>query len=321
MEPTHPIYEYIKMHTKGGQLPGNFSIPWTEDMWAPGAHDGVFLRHMAPVESMPDADRDRKILKALTLMATEDSLDHIGELFDLLEEIDGKTAVVCLYDEIQRIIYENQDKMDLMRLLNFGDWLICKGVSLLAVKWGLSVISGFTAPFVEEIATEFGVYEEFTYYAARILSRSSWEKGNDELFILAQNTRGWGRIHAVDYLRAETQEIRDWLLYYGADNTVIPQYSADVCLQKAEAGKRLESSLTAEEYKAIGRLIGYTLEPGPCPGLTDGERILSQYLAKAKEYPADHELIRRILEKAEDYRLGPYTVETARQLLENTKGK
>ena len=93
-----------------------------------------------------------------------------------------------------------------------------------------------------DLATEFGVYEEFTYYAARILSRSSWEKGNDELFILAQNTRGWGRIHAVDYLRAETQEIRDWLLYYGADNTVIPQYSADVCLQKAEAGKRLESS-------------------------------------------------------------------------------
>lgn len=319
MEPTSPIYEYIKTHTKEGRLPEDFSIPWIEDAWAPGAHDGVFLKHMAPVESVPDEDRDRRILRALTLTAAEDSLDHIEELFGLLEEIDEKTTVVRLYDEIQRIVYENQDQMDLMNLLNFGDWLISTGVSLLAVKWGLSVIAGFDAPFVGEVATEFGVYEEFTYYAARILSQRIRENGNDELFSLAQNTRGWGRIHAVDYLRAETQEIRDWLLYNGADNTVIPQYSADVCLQKAEAGKRLESSLSAEEYKAIGQLIGYTLEPGPCPGLTDGERILSLYLAKAKEYPADRELIRKILEKAEDYRLGPDAAETARQILEQTE--
>lgn len=316
MEPTHPIYEYIKMHTKEGHLPEDFRIPWIESMWAPGAHDGVFLKHMVPIEIMPDANRDQRILDVLQLMSADGNGDHIEEIFAIVEELEEKTTIVRLFDEIQKCIFVNQDKLNVMTLLDFGDWLICQGVSLLAVKWGLTVISAFNAPFVEEVMMEFGVYDEFTYYAARVLSREQWENGNEELFRLAQNVQGWGRIHAVDYLRAETQEIKDWLLYHGADNTIVPQYSADVCLQKAEAEKRLDQSMPAGEYEAIGRLIQYTLESGPCPGLTDGERILPKYLSKAKEYPIDQTLIRKIVDKAGDYSLSPDTVEEARQLLE-----
>jgi hypothetical protein len=94
-----------------------------------------------------------------------------------------------------------------------------------------------------------GVYDEFTYYSARTLSKGSWPKGNEELFILAKNVHGWGRIHAVEWIKPETQEIKDWLLFEGADNTVIPQYSANICLQKAEAENRLEGDLSTREYK------------------------------------------------------------------------
>lgn len=292
-QPDCPIYEYIKSHTQDGRLSDDFRIPWLQGNWAPGAQDGVFLYHMAPLQ--PDPAREQKILKALDLMAAEENGNHIDEIFSIFEEIDKNTAIVRLLDEIIRVIFANKANLNPGNLLNFGDWLICKGVSLLSVKVGLSVLAAFRVPFVEEVMTELGVYDEFTYYAARTLSQKHWENGNDELFQLAKNVRGWGRIHAVEYLRPETQEIRNWLLFEGADNDILAQYSADVCLQKAEAEKRLDSALSEQEFEAIGKLIQAALESGPRPGITNSEQILSKFLEKGAEFSIDPELRQMIL--------------------------
>ena len=316
VNPTCSIYDYIKGNTKDGRLPEGFRIPWLQDMWAPGAHDGVALNHMIPIALKPDPERDQKILEALKLMASENNGDHVDEVFAIAEELDKKDSIVRLYDPIIRMIAEHQKEMDLLTLLQFGDFLICKGTSFLAVKLGLSVIAPFNAPFVEDVAVEFGVYDEFTYYAARILTNACWPDGNAKLFELARNVKGWGRIHAVEWIRPETPEIRDWLLFEGADNTIIPQYSANICLQKAEAKKRLEDSLTADEYTAIGKLIRESLVQGPCRGVTDGEELLSKYILKAQEFPTDPELIPMILEAAEEYNLNKNVIEAAKRLID-----
>lgn len=298
-EPECPIYEYIKKHTKDMRLPPDFRIPWIRGEWAPGAQDGVFLYHMAPLQ--PDPAREEKILEALTMMSDEENGQYIEKVFAIFEELDKKTGIVRLFDEISRVIALHQADLNLVNLVKYGDWLICSGVSLLSVKLGLTVLSGFHVPFVEEVMMEFGVYDEFTYYAARVLSRETWENGNEELFRLARNVRGWGRIHAVEYLRPETQEIRDWLLYEGADNEIVSQYSADTCLQKSGAENRLDSALSAGEFEAIGKLIQTALESGPCPGITDGERILPKYLEKGKEFPIDPELRQMILDSSSNF--------------------
>ena len=313
VNPTCSIYEYIKENTKDGHLPEEFEIPWLKDMWAPGAHDGVALYHMLPIAS--DAERDQKILEVLKLMASENNGVHVDEVFTIIEELDKKDSIVRLYDPIIRMIASHQKEMDLHTLLQFGDFLICKGTSLLAVKLGLNVIAPFNAPFVEDVAMEFGVYDEFTYYAARILSNDCWPNGHAKLFKLAKNVKGWGRIHAVEWLEPETPEIRDWLLFEGANNTVIPQYSANICLQKAEAEKRLDRSLTANEYIAIGKLIHESLVQGPCRGVTDGEQLLSKYIFKAQEFPTDPELIRIVLEAADEYNLNQKVIEAAKRLI------
>ncbi len=316
VNPLCPIYEYIITSTKDGRLPDGFEIPWLKDMWAPGAHDGVLLKHMIPIELTPEPERDLKILEVLKLMASENNADHMEEVFAVMEELDKKDSIVRLYDPIVRMIASHQKELNLHTLLQFGDFLISKGTSLLAVKLGLSVIAPFHAPFVEDVAVEFGVYDEFTYYAARILTYDYWPNGNAELFNLARNVKGWGRIHAVEWLQPETQEIRDWLLFEGADNTVIPQYSANICLQKAEAKKRLDGSLTAKEYAAIGNLIRESLVQGPCRGITDGEQLLSKYMMKAQDFPIDPELIRMILEAADEYDLNENVIEAAKRLVD-----
>ena len=257
--PSCSIYEYIKKNTKDGRLPEGFSIPWINNSFAPGAQDGLFLKHMAPIEFQPDEDRDRKILDALKLMSIENNSVYIDEIMSIFEEIEKKTTIVRLFDKITDTIISHQEELNLENILRFGDFLISFGTSRFAVKLGLNLLAPFNALFVEEVAIEFGVYDEFTYYAARILSLDTWKKGNEELFSLAKNIKGWGRIHAVDYLRPDTQEIKDWLLYEGANNVIDPQYSADICLQKAEARKRLDGDLTAREYEAIGNLIQQAL--------------------------------------------------------------
>ena len=294
VKPECPIYEYIKKHTKDGRVEPDFRIPWLEGGWAPGAKDGMLLYHMAPIQ--PDPLREQKILKALTMMSDEENGKHGEAIFAIFEGIDEKNAIIRLFDEINRVIAVHQNDLNLENLLNYGDWLICNGVSLLSVKLGLNVLSGFHVPFVEDVMMEFGVYDEFTYYAARVLSRKTWEDGNEKLFRLAGNVHGWGRIHAVEYLRPETQEIRDWLLHEGADNEIISQYSADTCLQKSGAESRLDSTLSAGEFEAVGKLIKAALVPGPCPGITDAERILPKFLEKGNEFGIDPALRQMILD-------------------------
>lgn len=118
---------------------------------------------------------------------------------------------------------------------------------------------------------------------------SGQQERPEALFRLAKNVRGWGRIHAVEFLKPETKEIQDWLLFEGADNNVLGQYSADTCLQKSGAESRLDAGLSAREHEAIGKLIQTALEPGPCPGVTDVD-ILPKFLVRGKEFSVDLEL-------------------------------
>ena len=314
-EPSCSIYEYIKKNTKDGALPEGFKIPWLDSIWAPGAHDGIVLNHMVPLVQMPSEEREGKILEALKLMADENNGEHLGEVFEIFEKLDGEYGIVRLYDAICGTIGEHAQELNLPKLLMCADGLLCHGVSLLAVKLGLTILSVFLADFVEEVMMEMGIYDEFTYYAARTLSRDAWPKGNEELFDLAQKTHGWGRIHAVDWLRPDTQEIKDWLLFEGSKNTVMAQYSSDMCLQKAAAIERLEGSPSAEEYKAIGELIRESLESGgPCPGLTDGEQLLTKYAEKANEYLVDQEILEMIVSVADEYNLSEETRQLVQKL-------
>ena len=291
MEATTSIYEYIKAHTQDGRLPEDFSIPWLQGFWAPGARDGVSLYHMTPLQ--PDPDRQQKIMQVLMMMSEDENLVHVSAIFAILEELDERYGIVKLFDETILLIAQNRGALNVMNILGFGDWLLCNGTSLLATKMGLTILSAYTVPFVEEVMMECGVYDEFTYYAARVLPRDCWEQGNDELFRLAQNVHGWGRIYAVEYLQPETQEIRDWLLYEGSNNDIDPQYSANVCLQKAGAVSRLDSSPSTKEFEAIGKLIQIALGQGPRPGITE-EALLPKFLQKGTEYPIDPELIQLI---------------------------
>ncbi len=292
-----PIYARITAQLKDGVLPEGFLLgEQCETGFVPGGRDGVSLYHMAPLQ--PDPEREGKILEAFQLISKENNASFFGRIMGIFEELDRKDGIVRLYDEINHTLFVHQQEVNLLHVLNFGDGLITHGISLLAVKLGLTLLAGFSIPWIGDVHAELGAYEEFTYYAARYLSAGRVEGGNDRLFRLARQLRGWGRIYAVQFLLPDTREIRDWLLMNGADNDIIPQYSADVCLQKGEAAERLAAGVAEEEFDAISSLIAITLESGPRPGLTGADRLLPAYLAAAKDRPLNRELIRAVRDYA-----------------------
>ena len=313
-KPTEPIWELVKRSQTDGRLPKDFRIPWIDGMFAPGARDGISLYHM--VTPPRDPARNGLILKLLRLISEAEDQKNMPEIFRILETLNKQVSWVYLYDEIMSVISANQADLSLGDLLRFSDFLVCKGVDLMTVKAGMCLVGGFVVPFVEDIAMELGPYDEFTYYAARILAGR--KDANPKLFRLAQSVSGWGRIFAVRYLRPDTQEIRDWLLYEGAENTVIPQYSADVCLVKSGASQRLDLPVSRAEYLAIGKLIGYALSdaPGtrPCPGLTDPAGLIPKYLKAARMHRPDSSVLWAIRDAAGLLGLDPKVMEDVKKM-------
>ena len=49
----------------------------------------------------------------------------------------------------------------------------------------------------------------------------TWKDGNNEIWNLAKRVHGWGRIHAIEQLEPETNDIRRWLLTDGVRNEVM----------------------------------------------------------------------------------------------------
>ena len=314
-----PILEYIEKHLHEGELPENFFIAGADNRssakWAPGAMDGMLLYHMTPYQA--DEETKDKILKALTLISEEDNSEHKPQILHIFEQLEKKASVMRMYDTMVCVMLEHISDLNVENLLKFGDYLISFGTSFMVVKFGLTLLSIFTdqLPFIKEINMSLGAYDEFTWFAARYLSSRACRDGNTALFQLAKHVHGWGRIHAVNYLRPETEEISDWILFEGAENTIIPQYSADLCLWKAGALERLERGVSEAEFTAIGKLLEYSLDEGPCRGISDADRLLPAYLSAANHFPLNRGLVRSICYYSFRTVMDPHIRETAEQLL------
>ena len=298
------IYQTILDNLQNGELPEDFVIERaerrrTQFKFVPGAIDGILLYHTTPY--IADEETKQQILQALTLISAKDNSEHVPQILGIFEKLEDRASMVKLYDSVRDVMLENIQALDAEQLLKFGDYLISYGTSFLAVKLGLTLLSIFNdkVPFVEEVHLTFGAYDEFTWFAARYLSSGACKDGNAALFELARHVHGWGRIHAVDYLLPETEEIRDWLLFEGAENTIMPQYSADLCLLKAGALDRLNGDVSEKEFSAIGSLLVYALDgEGPCRGVSDSRLVLA-YLRAAERFPLNRALIQSIRDWSE----------------------
>ena len=274
-----PIYKVISEAVVDGELPAGFSLPKKESMWADGALDGVSLYH-AEKEKVTDEQKD--LIAAAVNSAGSGRFGQAEREFrNLLQSARALTIV----DPIQEYILNNKDRISPYFIKGFAELFVTDSVEIECVKVGLSMLEFFDlTEDTKDIVRTLALSDEFTLFTVFVMRL--WENGNEEIFHAAQKVHGWGRIHALNFLEPETEEIRKWILNEGIRNNVMYEYSAPVCWKKsgAEAMLNNRERLSRNDYSALRDIINALLGDTPVPGISaisDGDSYILKFLEKS----------------------------------------
>ncbi len=281
-----PIWEMIRSHLIcGGPLMEGWTLPAEDDetgiRWAPGAMDGVSVYHMVPYE--PDEYMTARMERAADLLCARD-YKAADEAFYAMTKENG---AVRIGPSLCRVIAREAGEIDMEAVFDSAVHLMLESAHIECVKIGMTILQlyRFGEKDLRCTVKGLGACDEFTLFAVRLME--NWENGNDEIFSLAKKVRGWGRIHAVEFLQPDTDEIRRWLLFEGVDNDIMPAYSGLTCWEKSGAEKILFDDPGPEEYAALGRLMDALLDEGPVAGLSalpNAREVLERFLELAPRF-------------------------------------
>ena len=300
-----PLYQLICENIRGGVLPDDFSLPDENESgngirWAPGAMDGVSLYHAYP--GAPD-DAGMELMARALKAAASGAYTEAERLF---AEFSRDQRAVGAADSLQKYILDHENELDAGHIYRTGFYLACLSPHAECVKIGLELLELFsiTEETDRNIIRRLALCDEFSLYA--VWNMRHWDDGNRYIFELAKKVHGWGRIHAVEYLEPETEEIRHWLLTEGTVNDIENDYSALTCWQKSGAEQVLAGDPTGEEYKGLSVLIAGLISEGPVSGISgieNAEEILLRFLQITPDHEltgAEYEVILSIREWADD---------------------
>ena len=278
------LYEYIASAETDDGLPRDFSLPDSGAdggiSWADGANDGVYLYHMQPTE-LSDAGLD--LMEAAVQAASSGDYEKADALF---RELGAGVRAISAIDDLQRYILDNKEDINAANLHRYSVHLITESDDRESVKFGLSILELFStknSEYFRKVVKTVGLSDEFTLFSLFIMKL--WDDGNEEIFKLAQKVYGWGRIHAVEKLEPETDEIQRWFLLEGVHNDVLPAYSAMTCWENSYAWEVLQAGPTREEFSGIRDIIEGLMDEGPVLGIStfdNDKEILQKFLEVAE---------------------------------------
>lgn len=315
------LYEYIKSHLENDVLPDDFSLPREvvqgQLCFADGALDGMTMYHMMGA----DLDEAEKVKMWKMIKLISDG--EVAQADAALEEFSKKHRALSVIDDFENMIRENRHELSAANIYRYAIRLVTESSDKECVKYGLEMLELFTLKDenVKDMIRILGLSDEFTLFAVFMMYQ--WENANEEIFRLARKVKGWGRIHAIEKLEPETEEIREWLLKEGIDNCILPDYSALTCFEKAEVTKRLEGDLSGEEFQSIGRILKAMIVEGPVPGISGVENrqeVLARYLEHAKKHDlvaGDYDTISKIYDYSKDVeKQDEYVIKLCQDILE-----
>lgn len=298
-----PVYQIIAQNIRNGVLPPDFSLPEAGSdpaavRFAPGAMDGITIYHMQPREL--DAEGIKQMAEAFRTVS-DGKFQEAEELFAKWTE---KHRAVSVINIMRRYIIDHENELNINYIFRLGIHMIRNSANIECVKIGLELL--FLFDISDDILQNFicvlGLYNEFTLFAA--WDMQTWDDGNRYIFDLAKKVHGWGRIHAVNLLDPETDEIKHWLLTEGTVNNVENSYSSLTCWIKSGAEKILFGDPSIEEFKGIALLLDGLITEGPVPGISaieNNEKILLRFLEISHNYPlcdSEYEVISAVYDWA-----------------------
>lgn len=282
------IYEMINNALIDGELPRDFRLSIDdEDLpFAPGAKDGICFYHFKPEEI---SNEDYEKMCMAIRQASENDFDEANKLF---LELSKNNNAISNIDKLQNYIWDNTDNLIPENIYNYAKELITLSDNIECVKYGLSILEMLKTNDDEEIKNiirTLALYDEFTFFCLYIMK--TWQQANKEIFDLVQKVHGWGRIFAVEQLRALDpyyEEIRNWMLKEGINNDVLPSYSALTIWRNGNIGSILYTHPTYEQFAYIRNIIDALLDESAVQGLSALDKrkeIILVFLNEALKMP------------------------------------
>lgn len=224
-----PILALLEAARPGSQVPLPQDSPAAGVRFAPGALDGIALFHTAPPEETEEADFVYGVMDLLTRLVRGEGDPVRAALYRALCGVTFVRFCDTLLDELRR------SGLDRRGLHPTARWLLDASSHPEPLKLGIALLEVCgdqeDLPDLMLLAR----HDEFTIFVADAL----WglvERPVDFWMALAGELHGWGKIHVVLRLcsrGAEREDVRDFLLRKGCQNTVMDEYLAWPC---AEAG-------------------------------------------------------------------------------------
>lgn len=286
--PLPSIYQTLKEQVVDGVLDSGYQLPESSMVksgvrFAPGAQDGIRLYNFSSSASLEAVHEGlHRAFKVLTK-------GKVQEAIQKFEHVLRDYPVSSMLSDLAQHFSAVQDHLDVEMLLSFVmNDLIIKGQEVELVKLGLylrSWVSPYSSQECDVIRT-LGLHEEFTLFA--IMNMQRWPDGQEAIFQLAKKVSGWGRIHAISALEAESKEVKDWLVEKGYHNTVMPEYTALDCYHKGQVFDRLKDpQLDETMFSGITGILQALLNEGSVLGLStlgNDEEVLSLYLEQCQRF-------------------------------------
>jgi hypothetical protein len=279
------ILQFIRSHIDGdksGLSDGGELLPdeirFHKDFspgWKPGAFDGVLTHHTRKREDKKVVNRAIELLIAYS---QEPTFVNKAAVYQFILEEKAVRMVDALLDAIL-----TEPRINLDRLYELAYSFATESQDREPVKMGISILGLFDQPANSEFLMTLGRHEEFTLYSAIAIGNLS---GDDEsmLWKLAQNVRGWGRIHVVERLaKTRNPEIKNWLVREGFRNTVHYEYLAAICAAAGGLTDALcERSVDRQLLTSAGEIIQALIHGGlvaSIDDLKDGAFLVEEYLS------------------------------------------
>lgn len=303
MSETETIYNRIKnAMTDKGTMPEDFVLrPKQQDgrIFADGAIDGTIRFFMRPANNT-----DISMLTQALKLASDGKFEDAANA--LLTYFAQGIIMFPIMDKVQEWIYAHPEELAPDQLGQFALTLLTQSKDVESVKFAMTILETLDQEPTEDlrdILLTLASCEELTLFC--LFALGSYDEANDMYYDIARKLKGWGRIHAVSMLKPTNDEMRDWLLNEGWDNTIMPEYSAITIIKRTKLVNLLQEAGGEAFFDIAGKLIGYSLQDEPIAGIAKykrGGELLQAYLQLAETQNPDAEQIKAIkefLEKSE----------------------
>jgi hypothetical protein len=265
------IYEFVRAHVASagpGLTDGGEVLPDEEVLrsrarvaWVPGALDGAAGYEREADDRTKAAQSVADLLPPTLARPTERALRLFYATLD-------ECAARDIVDLLTRFLARRGVRRERLRTL--ATWLATTAPDREPVKVGIALLGLAGLDDRVDIVQLLGRHEEFTLYATVALKNGLAQPERD-LYTLAQQVTGWGRIQTVRRL-ADTQdpEIRDWILRTGFRNTVMNEYLANIAATTGGlAGALQQPEPDPELLLAAGEILTALFVGGPAKGIDD----------------------------------------------------